>query len=392
MKKTIKKQFLASLFLVGLVAPGAGQVPKEKGHSFSLGEFQKDKAFTPLVGVQSWVTYSMHEVRNDEEYANRFNASFRRLRFGAKGSPYKWLSYEFELSLDRLGEDNYAAIKGSYKGLEVWKAYLTAKLSKNDLVHLHAGYYWAAISRDFNTSSWTVSSFDKTAADGFLRNFLTGKINGIESGLGFGGLKNWNGFGLSYRIGAYSPAAYAGKQHFNPLLTGRLILSIGDPEQATYNYMLCGNHWNKRNGLSIGFGGARQGSVDTGTVFDCSKAYGADLMASLGGFKLEGEYYKMKRELGGSAGFDGTEWFVRCGYNFRFKTTLVEPTLTYDYYEGDGDKALFNYIGNDETFDVGINWHLNKDKLKIALHYLNQQGSASSCLGDLIGMSLQMRL
>lgn len=393
MKRSEKNRLVTGLLLISLLIPGLSKAQDEKNEVFSLGEFQKDKAFTPIVSVQSWMTYSMNEEKSGVEYADRFNAAFRRLRFGAKGTPYKWLSYELELKLDGLGEDSYAATKGSYKGLDIWKAYISAKLSKNDLIYLHAGYYWAAISRDCNTSPWAVSSFDKTAADGYLRNFMTAKTNGIESGFGFGGLKNWEKFGFSYRIGAFSPTAYASKEYFNPLLTARVSLSFGDPEQKTYSYMLTGNHWNKRNGVTLSFGGASQGKVDTGTTaFDDSKAYGSDIMASLGGFKLEGEYYKMKRELAGNDDFKGTEWFIRCGYNFAFKSTFIEPTVTYDSFEGEGESTLFSYIGNDKSLDLGVNWYLNKDKLKMGVHYINQKGSVSSNVGDILGLSLQVRL
>lgn len=392
MKRLEKKLLATGLFLLSIIGPYVTQAQDEASKPFTLGQFQKDKAFTPVVAVQSWLTYSMNEEKSGVEYADRFNASFRRLRFGAKGSPYSWLSYEIELNLDRLGEDSYAATKGSYKGLDIWKAYLSAKLVKSDLVYFHAGYYWAAISRDFNTSPWAVSSYDKTTSDQYLRNFMTGKGNGIESGFGFGGLKNYDGFGFSYRVGAFSPAAYASKEHFSPLLTGRLMLSFGDPEQKTYSYMLTGNHWNKRNGVTIAFGGAKQGKTDTGTIFDASKAYGTDIMATLGGFKVEAEYYKMKRELAGYDDFDGKEWFVRCGYNFVFKSTFIEPTVTYDSYEGEGEKTLFSSIGTDKTLDLGVNWYLNNDKLKLGAHYLNQKGSVSSNVGDIIGLSLQVRL
>ena len=394
MKRSVKNLVGLGLLLVSLSSPATVKSQETKSKAFTLGEFQKDKAFTPIVAVESWLTYSMGEEKSGVEYANRADVSFRRVRFGAKGSPYSWLSYEIELNLDRLGEDTYASTKGSYSGLDIWKAFVTAKLTRDDLIHLHLGYYWAAISLDYITSPWSVSSFDKTRADWYLRNFMTGKGNGIESGFGFGGLKNFDGFGINYQIGAFEPEAFSGPEHANPLVTGRVMLSFGDPEQKTYKIRHGGNHWNARNGVTLGLGGATIGKVDNGagTAFNKSNAYGADISATTGGLKVEGEYYKMKREATGYDNFKGTEWFVRCGYNIAVNGTFVEPTFTYEKYEGEGEKTLYKYIGDDKTFDIGVNWYLDKDKLKLGAHYVNQKGSTSSNVGDYIGLSLQARL
>lgn len=380
--------------LLSLYTPltSTAAVPDEE--TFSFAKFQKDKAFSPVVGVESWLTYSMNEQKNGVEYVNRADASLRRVRFGAKGSPYNWLSYAIELNLDRLGEDPNASTKGSYNGLDIWKAFVTAKLTRDDLIHLHIGYYWAAIALDYVTSPWTVSSFDKTRADWYLRNFMTGRGNGIESGFGFGGLKNFDGFGVNYQIGAFSPAAFSGKEYANPLFTGRLMLSFGNPEQKTYKIRHSGNHWNTRNGVTVGLGGATMGKVDngSGTAFDQSNAYGADISATNGGLKVEGEYFKMKRKATGLDDYNGTEWFIRCSYNIPVKSTFVEPTFTYEQYEGKGASSLYKYIGDDKTFDIGVNWYLNKDKLKMSAHYVNQKGSTSSNVGDYFGLAFQVRL
>ncbi len=393
MKKTLLSAISASLMLVALL-PASAVRAQDTDSFLKLGQFQKDKAFSPTISIVSWLTYTNHEGKNGTEYANRADVTLRAIRIGAKGSPYNWLSYAVELSLDRLGESPYAATKGSYSGLDVWKAFLTARLTKDELVNLHVGYYWAVVSRDYNTSPWAVSSFDKTRADWSLRYFVTGKGNGIESGVGFGGLKNWDGFGFSYRVGTFMPSAFNGSEYANPLFTGRFMFSIGDPEQSKYKFNLTGNHWNKRNGVTISFGGSTIGKVDNDVdiAFDKSQSYGSDIMASLGGFKFEGEYYKMKRTLTGVEDFDGTEWFIRTGYNIVFKRTFIEPTITYQSFEGDGDESLYKYIGDDKTLDIGVNWYLNKDKLKLGVHYVDQKGSASTNIGNYVGMGLQVRL
>ncbi len=353
-----------------------------------------DNLFKPVVALETWVTYSMDEKKGTTEYANRPDVSFRRFRFGGSGSPYSWLGYDFQLYVDRLGEDDYASTKGSYGGIGIWNAYITAKLLKNsELLNLHAGYYWAAISREFNTSPWAVGSFDKTRSNWYMRSFVTGTGSGIESGIGLGGLKNFGNFGLSYRVGVYEPQAYNNSSFADRLYTGRVMFSIGDPEQTSYKYMLTGNQWRKRKGVTLGLGASTQsdGKLTDTTFFDHSIAFGADILADYEGLRIEGEYFMFTRSAGVD-NFNGYQWHVRAGYSFTAGKGYLEPSVSYDKYEGKGERSLFKYIGDDNTLDIGLNWYMNKDKLKLAFHYVIQDGSVSSNIGDYLGLSFQVRI
>lgn len=364
-----------------------------------VAPFQKiniEKIFKPYVVIETWATYSINEENNGTDYANRGDISLRRFRFGAGGTPYPWLKYKFQFYLDRLGEDGYAATKGSCaETIGIWNAYITAKLSKNNqLLNLHAGYYWAAISREYNTCPWAVGSFDKTQSAWYMRSFITGTGNGIESGIGLGGLQNWNNFGISYRIGTYEPQEYASDQYANRLNTARIMLSFGDPEETTYKYMLSGNQWQKRNGVTLGFGVSSQlnGAINDTLFFNSSKAYGTDILINHKGLSITGEYFKLKRDAKNIADYSGTQWLIRVSYNLIIANKYIEPVIAYDNYEGEGSSTLFNHIGDDQTIDMGINWYINKDKLKLALHYIIQDGSASSNVGDYLGTAFQFKL
>jgi hypothetical protein len=362
----------------------------------SLFSLNKAESFKPLIAIETWATYSLGEEKAGKKYTRRGDVSFRRFRFGGNGSPYSWLTYSFQMHLDRLGEDSAASTKGSYGDKpDIWNAYITAKLIKNtELLNIDAGYYWAAISREFNTSSWAVGSFDKTWANWYLRNFVTGKGNGIESGLGFGGLQNFGKFGISYRIGSYEPRSYSSRVHSDRLYTQRIMFSIGDPEQIEYRYMLPGNLWCKRTGVTIGMGFSEQakGKLSDTLYFKNSFACGGDVLVSVQGLRIDGEYFLMNRTAEGKNDFDGSEWHIRTGYTFAVGKTMVEPCASYDAYEGKGNRSLYKYIGNDATLDIGVNWYLNKDKLKVALHYVNQDGTVAMNSGDYIGLSFLFRL
>jgi hypothetical protein len=374
-------------------AQEADQNVNEKKSPFT--EVDKEKMFSPFIVLESWATYSMGEEKSGVEYADRADVSFRRLRFGACGNPYSWLKYSFHLQLDRLGEDSYASTKGSYCGLSIWNAYMTAKLLKDsELLNLEVGYFWAAISREFNTAPWAVGSFDKTRSNWYMRNFVTGTGNGIESGVALGGLKNFDKFGISYRIGTYEPDLYSSPEYASRLYTGRVMFSFGDPEQTTYKYMLSGNQWRKRNGITLGLGGSTQsnGALTDSTFFDHSTAYGADILINYKGLRVDGEYFLFNRSATDVEDFDGTQWHLRMGYSFILAGKYIEPVVSYENYEGEGTTDLYKYIGDDNTLDLGVNWYINKDKLKLALHYVIQDGSISSNTGDYIGLACQLRL
>lgn len=363
--------------------------------SFLNPRYDAEKAFKPYIAMETWGTYSIANSNTATEIANRFDVSLRRFRFGASGSPYYWLQYSFQFHADRLSEDSYAFTKGSYAGIDIWNAYITAKLLKeSEFLNVHAGYYWAAISRQFNTSPWAISSFDKTRAGWYLRSFTTGKGNGIESGIGLGGLKNFKRFGIGYRIGSYEPASYATKGSASRLWTTRLMLSLGDAEQLKYGYMLSGNQWNKRTGITFGFGAATQshGKLTDTTTWSNSSAYGADVLINYKNLQISGEYFLMNRTAAGSADFRGKEYNATIGYNIPLKKTLLEPTVTYEKYEGEGNKLLFKQIGDDVTYDVGVNWYIDGKKAKLSLHYIIQEGSISNALGDYIGSAIQIKL
>lgn len=395
-KSVVVRVSIACMLLVSLTLQAQENTTGQKeDDSFLTSQYNAEKAFKPFIALETWGTYSIDNGNATTETADRLDVSLRRFRFGASGLPYSWLSYSFQLHADRLGEDNYAFTKGRYSGVGIWNAFLTAKLLKeSELLNLQAGYYWAAISRQFNTSPWAVVSFDKTRAGWFLRSFVTGVGNGIESGIGLGGLKNFENIGISYRIGTFEPGAYATKGNAGRLYTGRVMINIGEPEQKKYAYMLSGNQWNKSTGVTLGFGASTQnnGKLSDTTIWNNSMAYGADILINYKGLSIDGEYYLMKRTAENVADFDGSQYHVQIGYNIPVKKTFVEPCFTYEKYEGEGNKALFKQIGNDVTYDIGVNWYLDGQKIELSLHYVMQEGSISDALGDYIGTAFQIKL
>lgn len=358
-------------------------------------ELDTEKMFKPIVVLEAWATYSNGENDGEASCDDRSDIYLRRFRFGASGAPYSFLKYSFMLHFDRIGEDDFSATKGSYNGIGLWNAYTTIKvLPKSELLNVHLGYFWAAVSRDFMTAPWSIGSFDKSFSTYYLRHFITGAGNGITSGVALGGIQSFEHTSVSYRLGMYEPQSYLSAEHSSRLYTGRFMWTIGDAEQTKYKYMLAGNHWSKRNGLTLGAGASTQkdGKLNDNLFFNQSWTYGADALFTHGGLSVMGEYYLMRREADGYDRFEGRSFNIRMGYNIKLKTTFIEPNISYDSYQASGSTDLYKFVGDDNTLDVGLNWYLNKDKLKLALHYVMQEGSAACNTGDYVGLSFQMKL
>jgi len=391
----MKKTFLLIewiVFLSSTIQLNAEEKVTEK----NALQVDRAKMFNPIVVLEAWATYSHGEMEESEACDERSNIYLRRMRFGASGQPYSFLKYSFMMHFDRIGEDEFSATKGSYNGVGLWNAYTTLKvLKKSELLNVHLGYFWSAVSRDYMTSPWAVGSFDKSYSTYYLRHFITGAGNGITSGAGLGGLKNFENMGLNYRLGVYAPDSYSSSEHSDRLYTARVMWSIGDPEQKKYKYMVSGNHWSQRKGITFALGASTQknGKLSETLFFDESKTYGGDILINYEGFNLTWEYYKMKRTAQAYESFDGTAMNLRAGYNIKMGTTFVEPNVSYDSYQASGDATLYKFVGDDNTFDFGVNWYINKDKLKVSLHYVMQEGSVASCnIGDYVGLACQFKL
>jgi hypothetical protein len=119
MKGTIKSivvvRVIALLILTSPLIVKAQEV-KKKGENPDPFTLNKEKMFKPYFAIETWATYTMGEEKNSTTYSDRADVLLRRMRFGGSGNPYPWLKYSFQMHVDRLGEDAYAATKGSYGG------------------------------------------------------------------------------------------------------------------------------------------------------------------------------------------------------------------------------------------------------------------------------------
>ena len=107
------------------------------------------------------------------------------------------------------------------------------------------------------------------------------------------------------------------------------------------------------------------------------------------GLNVDGEYDVMSRSVNGisyhgglvkapAANFADRVYHIRAGYDIPLpKNQFLEPALMYTEFDGDAASTLYPN-GVDHIIDAGLNWYLNKNNFKIALHYINQGGRPKS--------------
>jgi hypothetical protein len=353
-------------------------------------------ALSPVVKMESWMVCPVYSKDVAGKGSINNDLFFRRLRLGAKGNIRDRLSCHFSLAADQLGINEENPIKGKYRGVYVWNAYIDCKGFRNsDILHIHTGYLWAAVSREFNTSPWNVPSLDKSYATAIFRNFTTGKNNGIESGLAIGGNYHKGPMGFMYRTGMYYPEKYTGSSLWNPLLTGRMVFVLGDPEQPKYKYMTSSNPFRKRKGISLGTGGSFQGRTnkqlsETDSVyFQYNVTGGIDLLFEYNFIHVDAEYYLMERRHEDSSDtYQAREWHVRIAFRLEpVKDLCLQPACMVSGYHGTGD--LFQ-AGEFRMLDIGCNVYPEKLKTSLGLHYVIQKGSLAPAASGYI--TLQVRV
>lgn len=363
------------------------------------------RSIQPVIGLQFWSYFSHGQQLYDSEegiyndVADRFGTTLRRSRLGFKTQVNDQLLLTVVGAMDLVGRDVLdATVGGSNNGssptFRLWNAYFQWKISKkHSWLNLTGGYLVPQLGRESLTSAFAVNSLEKAFTQNYIRRHLVGTGPGRAAGLNLGGL--WLSesiqLGCSYNIGLFNPlyTAYGGNsmgQAASPLLVSRVVLYVGDPEMKTYKLGGTINQFGKRNGISLGVGGAYQGQTD---LFLMNSAWGVDLAANWKHLTLDGEWMWMQR--GGEReknnqmrtfSYLSQAGHIRIGYNVSLnKKTFLEPTFLLSRFQGSlklmqqqDALAVGESSGIDQTYDIGLNWYLNEQKLKVGLHYTWRQG------------------
>jgi hypothetical protein len=283
------------------------------------------------------------------------------------------------------------------------------------------GYFHPQFGRAGITPAMNATSFEKPWAQNYVRRSLVGTGPGRAMGLNFGGQFWEEGklIGLRYDVGIFSPVsnAYNGNstgKSFSNVLTGKIGISIGEPESKNYSLGHQINYYNERRGLTLGIQGAHQGNTDT---FESNQMYGLDVLFNYDRLNIDGEWIKLNREgLGASGNFttSSTVKYIRVSYNIgKAGINMIEPIFTWVKFDGPLDLELQaqatqvgSFAGEDNIIELGCRFHISKT-LRFTLaytsnsgdagesapgatfnNYLNQGGVGAIQRGDLIGVSM----
>lgn len=415
-----------SLFVAGLLATPSNAAPK-----FYFGEGREMEIFFMN---QLWGVYTIDRVEDNTKYDNRMDFFLRRSRVGFQGKISENLSWRVWFAYDNVGLDSHTALTKSNNGLigvnsnnkefYLWDAFFTYALHKN-WANITVGYFRPQVGRESITAGFEVTSFEKALTNFYLRQHIVGIGPGRDTGINIGGLYNdeKSKWGINYNFGIFNTGKFNGGTGGDSLLyTARIALSLGDPEMEKYGMGYKVNYFGKRNGITLAVNYSYQGRAqDTNSYplavkggvwtgsdltinvpkysFKNNQLLGFDILANYKDFTFNTEYDELKRDYDRSnLSYKDKVWHVRAGYNFTLPNkTILEPAITYSEWKG--SNSSLNGNGKFKTTDVGLNWYIKQNKLKLNLHYVDQNGSAYSLYtgtnqngkaGDYIGVGIQL--
>jgi hypothetical protein len=363
----------------------------------------------PFVMAQFWSSYSTGQERyvdslgRYEPIGDRFNVMIRRARLGFRVKAYENFKFVLVGAYDQLGRDVNTSLvggpnNGSLPEFGIWDAFAQWRvLPGREALHLTVGYFRPQLSRESITSGWSVNSMEKSMSQNYIRRHLVGFGPGRAVGINLGGLLPTGREGLSfnYNVGIFTPQylnnfSFVLGQQFSPLYVGRVVVNLGEAEQEKYKIAYDINYYNRRKGLSVGMGCSWQGGTN---LFESSYATGVDFLFNWGPLNLDGDWNFMwrqnQRDMGNEAVRDFTYFsntgHLRAGYNIVLGKFFLEPSFMLMQFNGATDRlgqedaaAVLASSGRERTYDVGLNWYLNKKRLKLMLHYTWRSGDAGA--------------
>ncbi|MFN3977161.1 porin [Sulfurihydrogenibium azorense] len=417
---------------LGLAATALLSNPSQAAPKFYFGDGKELEIFFMN---QLWGVYTMDRVEGTTKYDNRMDFFLRRSRVGFQGKITEDLSWRVWFAYDNVGLDPHTALaknsnsniglvslNSGNKEFYLWDAFFTYALHKN-WANITVGYFRPQVGRENITAGFEVSSFEKALTNFYPRQHLVGTGPGRETGINIGGLYNdekakW---GINYNFGVFNTDKFnSGSGGDNLLYTARVALSLGDPEMKKYSMGYKVNYFGKRNGITFAVNYAYQGrgwdtnqfpladtTIWAGKLdasnkpkisFKNNQLLGFDILVNYKDFTFNAEYDELKRNFDNSAlNYKDKVWHVRAGYNFTLPNkTILEPAITYSEWKG--DKASLNGNGKYKVTDIGLNWYIKQNNIKLNLHYVNQDGTKKSAYttngtdkaGDYIGVGLQL--
>jgi len=353
---------------------------------------QKIKDLKPLLPeikdiqiVQMLQLWDVNTFQNAGNGSNekRNDLYIRRGRIGVKGNLRKDLTFYILFAYDGIGRDKSTSGNGSPNDADnhdffLWDAIWT--WHAKPIFNLTAGYFRPQVGRENISTAFSVISLEKSLPNFQPRTHIIGRSSGRETGLNVGGFHRGSGWSFNYNIGFFdmtsSSIVGTGSRWF-PMLTTRAAFTIGDPEMESYRISYTQSYYGQRKGVTLAVNGTYQGETE---IFKQNDFYGVDLLMNYGPFDFIAEYDWLYRNsfITQNESFKTTDkvYSFKIGYNYITKNNkVIQITGMYSGQLANqfGAKPFVNSLTSVTTqkvYDFGINYLLNRDKLKLNLHYV----------------------
>ncbi len=355
--------------------------------------FGDEKKLTFFQMVQLWTIYGLkYDIPGEKNLKdNKADIYIRRGRFGFKGSIKKSLNFKIAFAYDNFGRDDLNPNDGArgsikidesrYSKIEVQDAYFLWK-AYPELINFSIGYFRPQVGRENITSGFSVITLEKGLPNSYVRRHIIGKpitgkgnasTNGRIFNLTMGGLLLKKYWSLNYNLSIGDDQNYTDKSNWSPLVAARVAVSLGDPEMKKYKLGYKQTYFGKRKGVTLSLNYAHQGEgIDRAKnkKFDKNELYGVDILANYGPVDFVAEYDVLKRDWANNLGsYTDKVWEVRAGYLIKIGKQFIEPVVSYEKFKPDSNGNSIYGKKENTRYDIGINWYINKQKLKVSLHY-----------------------
>jgi hypothetical protein len=325
--------------------------------------------------IQFWNVVSLDYAGLD--VAPRYDMFIRRGRLGVSGRWHQKLFYQMSFAYDGVGKDSFsqsAGIPNQEDNTTFFPRDLLVSYAFHPLLHVTMGYFRPKVGKESIYSSSFCISQEKSWASFQPRIHIVGRGIGRETGVNLGGLWLGKKRGILYDVGFFDtnhPLIVGENSLWSPLLTGRLVAYLGDPEYNEYPMAYVQSGFGKRKGLSLGINGSYQGRTE---MFTQNTFAGVDAQLNYQRLDLILEYNLLHRNTSTFARTEDAFFTFKTALNFiRSDNTIIQPCLMYSsvraHKTGTEGKNDITGAISQHVWGGGVNWLINKDRFKLGLHY-----------------------
>lgn len=348
-----------------------------------LAQVKFDNGYMNInISLQMWNVESLKFPQGD--FDPRYDMFIRRGRIGLNGKIAGKLSYGTTFSYDGIGKDKYTVSQGGLLNSDenfrfvLRDGFLSFNSSR--LLNITLGYFRPRLGKEAIYSSWFCISQEKSLPNNQPRMHVLGRAIGRETGINIGGIKTINkSLNLLYDVGYFDtngPLITGNDSIKKPVKTARAVLMIGDPEMKDYSLVYYQSGYGQRKGISLGINASHQGET---SIFKENMFFGADIQLNYGPLDIVLEQNWMYREstLSSTQTIKTTDQVnsAKMAWNFIQKNnTIIQPSLMLSSESPDKQfvgQNPFTKSSKQYVIDAGVNWLINKDRLKLGLHFVN---------------------